>query len=301
MELRNLHAFVEIVRCGGFSSAADVLCKSQPAVSRALMQLEKELGTVLIVRSPEGIELTVAGKLVHQRAVKILDECHGLRKEIEQLRSSSRQRLRLGLPVMGGSLLFASIYARFRELYPGVEVLLVERDTAELPQAVLDGEVDLAFTIRPFQQDFASVDACDEPAVVAMQKNNPLAGRVSVSIADLAGEPLIMPDPATAAFGLITRAFVRRGLQPNTVASSRQLPFILALVAQGMGASIIPRLWAEYNLGPDVVAVPLAEPEVRWQGCFIWQPGTRLCAGASAWVEMVAEAVQGRCPAGRVL
>lgn len=292
MELRNLLAFVEVIRKGGFSLAADTLCKSQPAVSRTIKQLEEELGTILVERMNDGVRLTSAGEIVYRKALNILSECESITLELDRMHGIERQQFRLGLPVMGGSLLFAHIFARFYERYPRVEVTLIERDTADLPAAVLNGEVDLAFTIRPFQHEFAAIDACDEPAVVALWRGHHLGILPNLTLADLADEPFIMPDTKTAAYGLITTAFARRGLKPRIAAMSRQLPFMLALVAQEMGVAIIPRLWATQNLGPAIRTVPLCEDVIRWRGCFVWLPNTKLSSPAQAWIEMVAEEFQ---------
>lgn len=287
MELRNLAAFVEVIRSGCFSVAATTLYRSQPAVSRAVRQLEDELGVSLIERTPEGARLTKAGEMAYGRAVNILAECDVLTRDMRELAGARTGVLRLGLPVMGGSLLFTRHYAAYCADNPLVEIQLVERDTADLPQAVRNGEAEVAFAIRPIPADFEAVSACREPGVVVVWPDHPLAGRSGLSIPDLANWPIVMPHPASAAHAMVTAAFARHGITPRIATYSRQIQFMVALVAERLGLAIVPRLG---QAGPEVFAtvrtMPLNEDLIVWHGCFIWKKNARLSPPARAWVDM---------------
>jgi DNA-binding transcriptional LysR family regulator len=289
MELRNLAAFVEVVRQGGFSVAANALCRSQPAVSRTIKQLEDEIGAVLMERTSGGVHLTPVGRVVFNRARTILAECEALMRDVDDLVGTRKRVLRLGLPVMGGSLLFARHYAEFCARNPQVEIRLIERDTADLPRAVLNGEADVVFAIEPIPQDFESVAACEEPAVAILWPDHPLAHRTGLTIPDIANWPIIMPAPSTAAYRMITEAFARHGITPRIATYSSQLPFMVALSAQKFGVTILPRLMhAGDEAYRTVRAVPLHEEGIRWKGCFIWSRDVPLSSAARDWVEMAA-------------
>ena len=98
MEIRTLRAFVEVVRQGGFSQAAKVVFATQSTVSKAVKQLEDEIGVLLLDRVGHRSTLTAAGEIVYRRALRILAERDDLMSELDEVRGLKRGLLRLGLP-----------------------------------------------------------------------------------------------------------------------------------------------------------------------------------------------------------
>ena len=103
MEGRGLRYFVEVVRQGGFTRAAESLNVTQPAISKMIRQLEEQLGASLLIRNSRGILLTEAGRLAYERGLDILDGISSLKTELEALKGLTRRNLRLGLPPMIGA------------------------------------------------------------------------------------------------------------------------------------------------------------------------------------------------------
>ncbi len=119
MELRTLKAFVEVVRQEGFSQAAKVLYATQSTVSKAVKQLEDELGVRLLERTVRGSRPTEAGEIVYRRANSMMMEGDDLVSELDELRGLRKGSLRLGLRAIScPNALFAPLYAiyRYREL-----------------------------------------------------------------------------------------------------------------------------------------------------------------------------------------
>ena len=108
-----------MVRRGGFSQAAKVVFATQPTVSKAVKQLEDELGVPLLNRVGHRSELTAVGNIVYRRAVSLLSEGEDLIAELDELRGLKRGKLRLGFPRVGSSAVFAPMFASFRRRYPG--------------------------------------------------------------------------------------------------------------------------------------------------------------------------------------
>lgn len=139
MELRTLNAFVEVVRQGGFSQAAKTVFMTQSTVSKAVKQLEDELGLVLLDRLGHRSTLTEAGKIVYERAIRVLAERADLIAELSDLRGLQRGTLRLGLPPIGSDMLFAPLFAIYRSRYPGIDIQLVEHGSKRLEELVKAG------------------------------------------------------------------------------------------------------------------------------------------------------------------
>ena len=153
IDLRRLRLFVEVARQGGFSRAAKAAFATQPTVSKAVKQLEDELGVHLLDRSGRRSELTAAGKIVYSRAVSLLAEGEGLIAELDELRGLKRGTLHLGFPRVGSSAVFAPMFASFRRRHPGVEVELAVHDPKRLEEILRAGELDFAALVHPIPRD----------------------------------------------------------------------------------------------------------------------------------------------------
>jgi len=290
MELRNLHALVEVARRGGFSQAAKALFTTQPNVSKAVRQLEDELGVPLLERMGHKSRLTDAGNVIYRRSLSILTETEDMVAELDELRGLRRGLLRLGLPLFGSSVLFAPIFALFRSRYPGVEISLVEHGSKRLEELLRAGEVDLAASLMPVPEEFEWQDVRAEPLVALLPSGHPLADRPSLRLQDLAREPFILFDEGFLLNKIILDCCARRGFTPAIAARSGQIDFIAGLVAAGLGIALLPRLMAEQRRQPGLRFTLLDEPDTVWHMALLWRKGGYLSHAAQAWLTLAKEA-----------
>jgi DNA-binding transcriptional LysR family regulator len=287
MELRTLRAFVEVVRQGGFSQAAKVVFATQSTISKAIKQLEDELGLPLLDRVGHRSKLTAAGDIVYRRALKILAERDDLVSELDELRGLKRGILRLGLPPVGSNTLFAPLFVVYRSRYPGIDIRLVEHGSGRLEELLLSGDIDLAASLLPVPDDFEWQDVRTESMMVLLPSDHALAQKESVDLADLKDLSHILFEEGFALNRVILDACQRRGFQPNIVARSSQIDFIVELVATGLGIAFLPRMIAEQRNHHSVRAILLAEPQTEWHIAMIWRRGAYLSHAARAWLELV--------------
>ena len=220
MELRPLRALVEVVRQGGFSQAAKTIHATQPTVSKAIKQLEDELGMPLLDRQVYPPRLTEAGEIVYRRALSMLAERDDLRAELDALRGLQRGVLRLGLPRLGSSSLFAPLFARFRSRYPRIEISLVEHGSRRLEELVMAGEIELAATLRPVPDNFDWQPVAREPLIALMPAEHPRAGADAVGLVELRDTPFILFETGFALNRNIQDACQRAGFTPTVAARS---------------------------------------------------------------------------------
>ncbi|MFU2209873.1 LysR substrate-binding domain-containing protein [Solidesulfovibrio sp. C21] len=289
MELRNLRALVEIVRQGGFTRAARALFSTQSTVSKAVKQLEEELGEALLERLGNGVRLTGAGEIVYARAVAMLAESEHMVAEVADLKGLISGRLRLGLPIFGSARLFAPLFAEYRSRHPGVEIELMEQGSARLEQALLAGEVELAVSLLPAPDAFDWQLVRDDPMMALLWTDHPLAGRKTVRLARFASSPMILFEQGFALNARIEAACRARGFEPMTVARSGQVDFIIALVASGLGVALLPRILTEGRPLSPLTAVLVDETDLRWQAALVWRKGARLSPAARAWLTLTRE------------
>lgn len=289
MELRTLRAFVEVVRQGGFSQAAKVVFATQPTISKAVKQLEDELGVPLLDRIGHKSMLTAAGEIVYRRALTMLAERDDLVAELADLRGLKTGSLRLGLPPLGASTLFAPLFAIYRARYPGIDIRLTEQGSKRLEEIVLAGEVELAGSLLPTTDDFDFQPVRCEPLMVVMPKDHPLADQDRIGIGALSASPFILFERGFALNRVLVDACERNGFAPTVAARSGQIDFIVELVGARLGIAFLPQTIARQRSTPAVKLLLLDEPGTQWHMALVWRRGGYLSHAARAWVELTRE------------
>jgi DNA-binding transcriptional LysR family regulator len=289
MEFRTLRAFVEVVRQGGFSQAAKVVFATQSTVSKAVKQLENEIGVPLLDRIGHRSALTDAGEIVFRRAIKMLAQRDDLLAELDDLRGLRRGTLRLGLPPVGSSILFAPLFAIYRQRHPRVDIQLTEHGSDRLEELLRAGEIDLAASLLPVAEDFEWQEVRREPLVALLPLHHALAGRSSVTLADLKDQPFVLFESGFAINRIILSACGRHGFEPKVAARSSQIDFLVELAATGLGVAFLPGMIAQQRPHPAVSYVQLAEPQADWNIAMIWRRGAYLSHAARIWLALVRE------------
>jgi DNA-binding transcriptional LysR family regulator len=287
MDLRLLRIFVEVVRQGGFSRAASAVHATQSTVSKAVKQLEADLGHPLLERLPKGVRTTSAGEATFRRALALLAGAEDLRVELEELKGLKRGILRLGVPFIGADLLFARPLAEYRTRYPGVEVQLTELGSRTLEDRVLAGDLDLAASLLPVRENLAWLELRRDPIDLLVPADSPLAASGSVRFKDLAREPMILFTEGFALNPIILEACRKNRFAPRVAARTGQVGLVQALVAARLGVAFLPRRIALQAPTPGTRCLPLAGPAIFWHMAQIWRKEGFLSAEAKAWLALM--------------
>lgn len=289
MEFKQLRSFVEVVRQGSFTQAAQRLHASQSAISKQVAQLEQSLQVQLLERSGPHVRLTAAGEVALRRAEDMLRLRRELLIELDDLSQMRRGELRLGLPLLGADALFAWRFAEYRKRYPHIQVHLVEGGSKSLEQALHAGELELAGALAPNDPAFDWQPFCNEPLDALLPAEHPLAGRESIALAELADTPFLLYQQSFTLNDRLLRACREAGFEPREGGRSGQADFLGALVAAGQGVVLLPRAVAQEVERPGVARVLLSEPDLRWDICFIWRRDAYLSHAAKAWLALLEE------------
>jgi DNA-binding transcriptional LysR family regulator len=289
MELRTLRAFVEVVRNGGFSQAAKVVFVTQSTVSKAVKQLEDELGLPLLDRLGPGIKPTAAGEIVYRRALRLLAERDDLSAELTDLKGLKRGMLRLGLPPIGSSTLFAPLFTVYRQRHPDIEMRLVEHGSDRLQELLAAGDIDFAGLLLPVPDEFSSQLVRREPLVAMLAVDHPASGWPSVRLRDLRDTPFILFDAGFALNRIILDACRREGFEPNVVARSSQIDFIAQLAGAGLGVAFLPRMIAKERARMPFRPVLLDDPDTEWAMAMAWRRGAYMSPAGAAWLALLRE------------
>lgn len=153
-----------------------------------------------------------------------------------------RGALRLGLPLVGSSPIFAPLFAIYRQRSPGIEVRLTEYGSDQLGKVLGAGEIDFAGPLLPLSDEFAFQPVRREPIVALLPRGHPLAAAALVSMLDLKDTPFILFDSGVALHRMVLDACKRSGFGPDVVARSSQTNFMVELVDAGLGITFLPRM-----------------------------------------------------------
>jgi LysR family hydrogen peroxide-inducible transcriptional activator len=243
MELHQLRYFVAVARLRNFSRAAERCHVSQPSLSQQIMKLEAELGERLLERTKRKVELTSAGALFLDHAVRVADEIELAREAVRDVRALVRGRVVLGaLPTIAPYYLPARLHA-FAERFPGIEVVVNEDTTAQLAQAVLDKEIDLALISLPVPGRGLLVEKLfEEELLVVIPADHRLAARPRLSLAELKDDRFILMHQSHCLSGQALRFCHGQGMAPTINFRSAQIETILAFVGSGHGVSLVPAM-----------------------------------------------------------
>ncbi|MFI0977187.1 LysR substrate-binding domain-containing protein [Streptomyces sp. NPDC021093] len=185
MELRTLRYFVAVAEELHFGRAATRLHMSQPPLSRAIRQLEAEVGATLLDRSSAGVALTPVGAVLLDEARALLERADRVRVRVAAAAGAAT----LTVGVLGDSTDPGAtrLAGAFRRRHPRVEVRVRETDLTDPTCGLHAGLVDIALTRRPFDETGLSVhELRADPVGALLRADDPLAGRDRVTLADLA-------------------------------------------------------------------------------------------------------------------
>lgn len=289
MDLKTLHYFVEVVNAGGFSKASKTVFLTQPALSKAIRLLEDELQMVLLERGKRGtqVKLTAAGQVVYRHAELLMNGRQRMLVELDGLRNLAGGTLRLGLAPLGSAELFAPAIAKFRQHYPKIEMQLLVRGGIEQTVALKKGDIELATGIINFDDEFDGLRIRNEPMVVVVPKNHPLALKKQLKLHDLHNQAQVMFEREYTLYELVLSACDKAGFAPTEITRVNHADFGIALVAAGTGVMLLPQIIAERYRVDAVVNVPLSSGELRWELSLFWRKQQTLSFAAKAMIELV--------------
>jgi molybdate transport repressor ModE-like protein len=268
LDVRRMRVLREVAACGSFSAAAESLSFTQSAVSQHVAALEREAGTQLVERGRRGVRLTEAGRVLVGHADAILARIESAEDDLAALAGLRGGRLRLISFQSGGSTLAPRAVAAFRERHPQVELSMLEAEPDEAGERLRSGDVDLALvydhesTPGLLAAELQLTHLLDDRYDAILPAGHALAGRRRLSLSDLSGEPWVA---STSMCGCrqITESVCREaGFAPNVAFEADETQAAQALVAAGVGVTLLPQL-ALTTMHPGVVARRLSDPPAR--------------------------------------
>ncbi|MCH8862209.1 MAG: LysR family transcriptional regulator [Proteobacteria bacterium] len=250
-ELYQLRYFLAVVETGSFTKAAARACVTQPTLSAGIKKLEGQLDTRLFHRSSRRVFLTEAGTRFVDRAKSILFECNQAALELKGV--EQRAVLRLGVLRTIPSALISRLLRDFRRADAGAVIELFEGTEQEIANRLDEGSIDLAITILRGEAGEGELVLFREGYRLALAADHPLAGRDLIAAHELAEDNMIVRTRCEV-LSETSRHFTDDNVRPRLVYRTEQDERALAMVAAGLGVTVVP---ANYR-HEGVVLVPFA-------------------------------------------
>jgi LysR family hydrogen peroxide-inducible transcriptional activator len=245
MEMQQLRYVVAVAKTANFSRAAEQCHVAQPTLSQQVQKLEKELGERLFDRMKRAVKLTAHGEIFLRRAIRILEEVDAAKREAVDAHDLRFGTLTIGVLPTIAPYLLPEMMAQFTKKFPGVEVVVQEDTTARLIKLAVDYEIDFALASQPIQNERLKINKLfSEELLLALPPGHPLTRQRKVAVADLEGEQLMVMKEGHCLGDQVLGFCERRDVRPKISFRSSQLETIQALVAAGLGISLIPAMAA---------------------------------------------------------
>lgn len=282
MDLRLLRYFMACVENRTMHAAAQVVHISQPALSKAIADLEATLGVSLLERRPRGVVPTPYGETLFRYAKMIDSEVRRALAEIEAMRGATRGTIVIGvIPTM--TALMGEVAHRALEAHPGLRLKLRVAFSSELASALLEGEMDLALLLLPEGQSppgLAFEPLIGTRPVVVVRSGHPLASQARCSLQDLARFPWLIPDYPASHKASVHRAYLDAGLPPPEAAISVSTAvFFDGMILASDLVSVVPSallgararsdltaLRTDFMFPPEQVGLAFREHSIRLPG-----------------------------------
>jgi LysR family hydrogen peroxide-inducible transcriptional activator len=284
MEMHQLRYFQAVARTGNFSRAARECHVSQPSLSQQILKLEDELGETLFFRNQQGATMTPAGLLFRPFADRILADAEEARRRVSEVGPVVRGKLVLGALPTIAPFMVPELVTSFMAQYPEAEVTVQEDVTLRLVAGIEAGEIDVALLSLPVATGtLEKLELMEEPLLLALPSGHHRAADETVRMEEVTGEKFILMQEGHCLTGQILDFCHAKGdFSPKISCRSAQIQTLLALVAAGLGVSIVPRMAAVATDG--VVFKEFVSKRPSRKIGFVWKRNRLLPLVAQAFV-----------------
>ena len=259
MEMQQIRYFVALTQTLNFTRAAEQCNVSQPALTRAIQQLEHELGGPLFHRERGNTHLSELGRMMMPYLESVAASARAAKEAAASAKKIEHVTLTIGAMCTIGPQLVADLIVRFQAAHPEVEVKVIDGEASAMISALEKGDLHLSLVGIPgdMPEGFHQLPVFSERFVIVLPPDHRWAERNAIRVADLDGEPYVSRSTCEV-FKMMARDFASRGVVPKKVFSSPRDEWVQKMIKAGLGFGFFP----EHSVtDPDLIVRPLIEPE----------------------------------------
>ena len=290
MDINQLEVLVTVAREKSFSRAAQILDRTQPAVSQAIRRLEAEIGETLFDRSSKDGTLTYAGEVLVGYARQMLNLRHTANNAIKELRGLHKGKVTISANEHTVFCLLPVI-REFRERHPNIKIEVQRGVASRIPKEITAREVELGvISFKPNDESLRSVSILTDELMLIIAPTHPFASRKSVSIKDLGDEIFIAHNAVSPYRHKVIETFEKHNTKLNIAVELPSLEAIKRLVETGIGVALIPKLTARVEIANgQLVGLSVTEMKFERKLNIVYRRNSVLSHAAEAFLKTAKE------------
>lgn len=274
MTLIQMQYFQAVCQFGSFLKASEQLHVSQSTISLAIKSMENEHKVSLFHRDKNALRITEAGQAVLEEVDIILAQYNHLKETIQNL-ISQRYSIRVGVSTLGGNAIFPLIMAEAKKQEPDLVITTVEDSTKRQFEMLDNHLLDVIFTHHHFKNAgekaafdsvYGSLSLIKDRQVYCVSRANPLALQDSVTLEDIAKQPLILLKDNFSQTVAIKQRFTECGLNPHILLQTSQMYTVERYIENNIATGFLPQSAVRHN--PQVKSYVLDTFPSRYVSCF---------------------------------
>lgn len=262
LDTQKLLTFAAVVRLGSFAAAARELGYTQPGVSQQMKALERELKTTLFSREGRGLKLSEQGEVLASRAESLIADLQATEERVAAVTRLKEARVRVCAFPSANATLIPSAISRLRARHLGIEIELFEAEPPESIAGLESGEYDVVVAFRYDDQpapdvgeNFVSTELIDEPMVLMLWDDHPLARRKQIELAELQDERWVAG--CVRCRQEFVSACAVAGFEPRIDITTDDNLAVQSYVVAGLGLAMMPRMTQSFVKHPKLRTRPL--------------------------------------------
>lgn len=286
LEWQQIEYFIAVAKSQHMTNAAKELSVTQPALSRSLATLEKEVGVELFERRGRNLALNRYGQLFLERAQNALMEIEKAKQEIANQINPWSGVLSLCFPHILGAELFPTMLGAFRERYADIRFELNQCSLDELNARILNNDCDFGITT------WESVDEAfhwqligKSELYLAVPLHHPWADKSKISLEEVHGQAYVGLKPSCALSYTVEALLAGAGVEPNTLYRADELDMVAGLVSAGFGVSLLPKTLGIRNY--PMAWVQVNDPASELTVGVVWKKNRQLTPVSEVFLDFI--------------
>ena len=258
LNLRQLEIVRAISRCGSVTGAANALGISQPAVSMMLREASRNAGFSLFARKHGRLQPTAETAVIMADIDRLFDGMDRINRLVSEMKDVNIGTVHIAAtPTLAENLLPRAIM-QLQKARPNLQVIVDTMNNNDVAGSVVEEQVDLGLILAPLGHvEARSIELCEVDLICVVNRQNPLAGRATVTLKDLAPYPLISFSRNLPLGQLVEQCFQKAGLRRRIACEVNQSSTACALVQADVGVAIIDAFWLMDQRSPDLFRMTL--------------------------------------------
>ncbi|MGO4451511.1 LysR substrate-binding domain-containing protein [Phyllobacterium sp. TAF24] len=262
-EILDLRAFLSVVELESFHRAAEALNLSQPALSRRIQKLEATIGAPLLERTTRHVSATAVGSELIPLVQRMLEEFDGSLFAVRDIGAQRSGLVTIACLPTAAFYFLPTVIKQFNAEYPNIRFRILDLPATDGLLAVARGEVEFGINIMGAADPDLTFDRLiEDPFVLAVRKDHPLAAKIELGWEDLTPYPLITVHRSSGNRTLLDAALAKSNLKLRWFYEVTHLSTSLGLVEAGLGISVLPKLATPQEDHPFLITRPIRNPEI---------------------------------------